>query len=44
MKSRFFALALTIVMLFSMAMPTFATETTTVTAQTMTEWEEAVYP
>ena len=44
MKSRFFALALTIVMLFSMAMPTFATETTTVTAQTMTEWEEAGYP
>lgn len=44
MKSRFFALALIVVMLLGMAMPTFATETTTVTAQTMTEWEEAGYP
>lgn len=47
MKSRILALMLTLVLLLSVAMPVFADETTdatTVTAQTMTEWEAAGYP
>ena len=47
MKHRILALVLTLVLLLSVAMPVFADETTdatTVTAQTMTEWEAAGYP
>ena len=47
MKNRMLALVLTLVMLLSVAMPVFADETTdatTVTAQTMKEWEAAGYP
>ena len=46
MKNRVFALVLTLVMLLGLAVPAFAdnADTTTVTAQTMTEWEKAGYP
>ena len=46
MKNRLFALALTLVMLLGLMIPAYAEndETTTVTAQTMTEWAEAGYP
>ena len=46
MTKKIFALVLSLVMLLGIAMPTFADETaeTTVTAQTMTEWQKAGYP
>ncbi|MBE6960408.1 MAG: hypothetical protein E7448_06775 [Ruminococcaceae bacterium] len=46
MKKRLFALLMIVVMLLGLAIPAYAenADTTTVTAQTMTEWADAGYP